>query len=292
MVNLELYRIFVTVAKEGNLTRASKILNISQPAVTKHIKNLENELQITLFKRNKYGMKLTDKGQLLFDEVKEAINVLTNAEKKFEENRDINLGAHITMLSRMFSTCIGDYYKIHEKSKVNVINENVDIMISKLENQELDIVLSKKVDEQLYNKKKIKFISLGFLNDIFVVNNSSQLLKKVITKEDLKNEIIYTPRKKSITTQNLMKTLGLSYDEEVSYIKNMTYTTMLGIIKVGAGVGIVTKEYVLDELLENKISILKTDFELEKLEFGLYINSDNKFPELTDFINIIKNIKH
>ena len=53
MINLELYRIFVIVAKEMNITRASEKLNISQPAVTKHIKNLENELGTILFKRNK-----------------------------------------------------------------------------------------------------------------------------------------------------------------------------------------------------------------------------------------------
>ena len=53
MVNLELYKIFVIVAKEMNITRASEKLNISQPAVTKHIKNLENELGTILFNRNK-----------------------------------------------------------------------------------------------------------------------------------------------------------------------------------------------------------------------------------------------
>lgn len=53
MANLELYKIFVIVAKEENITKASQKLNISQPAVTKHIKNLENELNTLLFKRNK-----------------------------------------------------------------------------------------------------------------------------------------------------------------------------------------------------------------------------------------------
>ena len=49
MVNLELYRIFKIVAEEENLTKGSEILHISQPAVTKHIKNLENQLSIKLF---------------------------------------------------------------------------------------------------------------------------------------------------------------------------------------------------------------------------------------------------
>ena len=55
MINLELYRIFKIVADEENLTKASEMLHISQPAVTKHIKNLENELKVELFKRSKYG---------------------------------------------------------------------------------------------------------------------------------------------------------------------------------------------------------------------------------------------
>lgn len=53
MVNLELYKIFVIVAEEKNITKASQKLNISQPAVTKHIKNLESELNTILFERKK-----------------------------------------------------------------------------------------------------------------------------------------------------------------------------------------------------------------------------------------------
>ena len=53
MPNLELYKIFIEVAKQKNITKASQNLHISQPAVTRHIKNLENELNIILFNRTK-----------------------------------------------------------------------------------------------------------------------------------------------------------------------------------------------------------------------------------------------
>ena len=66
MINLELYRIFKIVADEENLTKASEMLHISQPAVTKHIKNLENELKVELFKRSKYGMILNKNGKKLY----------------------------------------------------------------------------------------------------------------------------------------------------------------------------------------------------------------------------------
>ena len=65
MVNLELYRIFVIVANEGNISKASEILHISQPAISKQIHNLENELNITLFERSNTGVKLTIDGNVV-----------------------------------------------------------------------------------------------------------------------------------------------------------------------------------------------------------------------------------
>ena len=77
MINLELYRIFKIVADEENLTKASEMLHISQPAVTKHIKNLENELKVELFKRSKYGMILNDNGKKLYLQIKDSIEILS-----------------------------------------------------------------------------------------------------------------------------------------------------------------------------------------------------------------------
>ena len=83
-----------------------------------------------------------------------------------------------------------------------------------------------------------------------------------------------------------MKELKLTADTE--NIKNITYTTMLGILKTEDSIGIITKEYIKDELEENKLAILKTDFEFEPMEFGIYINTENKFKELKDLIKIMK----
>ena len=58
MINLELYKIFFVVSEEGNITKASEKLSISQPAVTKHIKNLEDQLGNPLFIRTKKGVVL------------------------------------------------------------------------------------------------------------------------------------------------------------------------------------------------------------------------------------------
>ena len=69
MVNLELYKIFALVAREKNITKASEILHISQPAVTNHIKNLESDLNIKLFNRTNHGIELTEEGQKIYNEI-------------------------------------------------------------------------------------------------------------------------------------------------------------------------------------------------------------------------------
>ena len=91
MVNLELYKIFVTVARAKNITKASEIMHISQPAISKHIQNLENELNFTLFKRNRYGLELTEIGEKLFIEINNAVDTLVLAEDKIKGIRNINI---------------------------------------------------------------------------------------------------------------------------------------------------------------------------------------------------------
>jgi DNA-binding transcriptional LysR family regulator len=83
---MELYqlRTFVAVAKEGNLSRAAKLLATSQPALSAQIKTLEDELGIALFERSAKGMILTGEGQHLLEE---AQRTLSSAGDLLEEAR-------------------------------------------------------------------------------------------------------------------------------------------------------------------------------------------------------------
>ena len=75
--NLELYKVFYYVAKNGNITQAANELMVSQPAVSKSIKTLERDLDTVLFNRNKDGVSLNNAGELLYNKIKKAME-LTN----------------------------------------------------------------------------------------------------------------------------------------------------------------------------------------------------------------------
>ena len=65
--NLNLYHIFYTVAKNKNISLAAKELYISQPAISKAISKLENNLETTLFIRSSRGVTLTEEGRILYE---------------------------------------------------------------------------------------------------------------------------------------------------------------------------------------------------------------------------------
>lgn len=83
-VNFELYKVFYFVVKYKNITKTSEHLKVSQPAITKHIKNLENILGMKLIIKTSQGVALTEKGFELYKNVKQPIERLLEIEKKYK----------------------------------------------------------------------------------------------------------------------------------------------------------------------------------------------------------------
>src|SRR5207237_3000722 len=74
---MDIYQLktFVAVAREGSITRASEVLHLSQPAVSAHIKAIEDALGLALFERTPRGMSLTHDGQRLLAKAEQALAV-------------------------------------------------------------------------------------------------------------------------------------------------------------------------------------------------------------------------
>lgn len=286
MINFELYKIFTCVAKEENITRASEQLNLTQPAVTKHIKKLENLLEIKLFIRSNHGIKLTKQGKELYEKTKEAVETLAKADEIYTHNRDINLGIHSTILNKIFGDCMTNYYKENTKSGINTFNLENEEMISKLKNGEIDIIFSKKM-QKVKELGNIIFIKIGTWQDILIVNKNNKLANKKITIEKLKKQNLYMPKRTSETTYNFLKSTNCQYEDFLN-INHLTYKTILEIIRETDNIGLVTKEFLKEELQDSNIKILETEFEIQPIEFGIYINKNNKFKELKNFIKVIK----
>lgn len=287
MINLELYKIFKIVAEEENITKASERLNISQPAVTKHIRNLEALLNEKLFDRYNKGLRLTKVGKKIYNEIKEPLVVLEKIESKYGNQKNINLGTHVTVFNKILGKNLAQYCKKYSNVKVNIDRSDLPDLLLKLENQKIDIIVSKK--DENYTNDNIEFIKLTDLHDILIVNSEYNKFKKTITLEDLKDKIIYMPRKSSITTINFFESIKDLTNNSINY-NNINYRTMLEMLKYDNNIGLVTKEAVLDEIERKEFDELNTEFKIKPVEYGIYVNNKNRFKELNNLIKELENI--
>ena len=92
-VTLDLYRVFVQVAREGSFSAAARSLYLSQPAVSQAILHLERQLKATLFLRSVRGVTLTPEGALLFEHASAALDTLEAGQRKLETLHRLEAGA-------------------------------------------------------------------------------------------------------------------------------------------------------------------------------------------------------
>ncbi len=282
MVNLELYKIFVVVANELNVTKASEKLNISQPAVTKHIKKLENIIGITLFKRSNKGLMLTEVGLELYESLKNPINEIIKVDNNFSKDKNVNIGSHNHLLNIIFGECINKFYLEYPNINLNLKCLETNEMLKMLENRELDIVFCKKIND--VKLRGIEYLHIGFLNDIFIANKDSNFANKIVSKKELENTTIYVPRKYAQTVIRLVNLL----DNKNLDLRNSSYNTILELASKSNSIGLITREYIDSTKLEKyNLTELKTELNLEPVEFGMYFKTDRK-KEVNFLIKIIK----
>lgn len=81
---------FLTVAEMLNFAKAAQFLNITQPAVTKQIKSLEDELGVRLFKRSTRNVELTNEGKLLINDAHIIINTSRRAKSRYTSGAELS----------------------------------------------------------------------------------------------------------------------------------------------------------------------------------------------------------
>lgn len=282
MIDFELYRIFVAVCEKENITKASEKLNISQPAITKQIKNLENQLSVKLFERKSKGVTLTLEGKDLYEKLKSPIEELNRIDRQVCKEKFINIGTHNHMGSCIFGNVINEYYLKYPNVNLNLICEETSEMMRKLKNKELDIVFSKKDNTDVCDG--IKYIKLGYLHDVIIASNESIFAVQKLTLENIEDQIIYVPRNYA---QSVYRIKELTAGKKLK-LKNSSYKTILELASSGKALGLITREYI-DENDYKKFNLVevKTTLSLGKVEFGIYINC-TKFKELNNLVKLIK----
>ncbi len=256
MVNLELYRVFYTVAKCGSLTKAAEELYISQPAVSQAIKQLENQLGGQLFTRTHKGMQLSETGgKQIFSIVERALRLFDEAESKYAELKDTATGIVRICASDTVSTHFLLPYikKYHEKyPDVNLILQNCTSSetIELLKNNKGDVgFVNLPIDDSDINLSS----TVMQLHDTFVASDRFNELTK--EKVDLKKLQEYPLLMLELNTATRQAIVSFAHSQGIHLhpeIELASLELMKELAKNGIGIACIPREFVKHELEEEK----------------------------------------
>ena len=166
MANINLFEVFIAVADRGNITKASQHLFISQPAVTKSIKQLESELGGKLFIRKNKGVELTVEGKYVYNKVKPLIKELENVYQYFSQVKKLEagvlrIGTATSNVTILLSTSLNEFIVKYPFVEIKIKRAKESTLIGDLVGGELDLIV---IDSKLKkpNLEEVKKFSVNY----------------------------------------------------------------------------------------------------------------------------------
>lgn len=279
-VNLNNLKIFKTVAESSSLVDASIVLHITQPAISKALKNLENELNIKLFNHIKGRLILNSNGKSLLETLNTTAPIV---ERKIEElknkndlcNGEIIIGVQEHILKYFLFEKIKKFHYKYPNVRFKFIDSATSDLINKLERKEIDFIIDCSPINNNY--EDIESIIVDYL-DMCLISHKD---KKIITDiNQLKNEWFILPLQRSSIRKNfniLLSAYGIVPNVLLEFDTN---DMIIYSVTQKLGIGYVIKNSVLE--YNDLINIIDLGIDAPKLEINyLYLKKEkNKLIDL------------
>lgn len=204
--------VFMEVAAHGSFSKAAKILFISQPAISKHIKALEDHYQQTFFERKGNNISLTNAGSLLFQHLKTGRKIQEQLEfemstlaNPFKARGELKLGASTTVALYLLPKMLSGFHQQYPDVKISLLNRNTDTIVKALLDEDIDIGI-------VEGKRKLSsIIYQPFIKDevVAVCSAKSRIAKKrTLSREEFMNTPVALREQGSGTLDALKDTLA------------------------------------------------------------------------------------
>ncbi len=258
MVNLELYRVFYTVAKCGSLTKAAQELYISQPAVSQAIRQLENQLGATLFNRVHKGMELTKQGgELVFEDVSRALQLLDGVESRLSELKKsakgtLRIGASETIFQYILADKLVKYHALYPDVKFELLSDVSPITIEQLKTDRCDVgFLNFPIPE---DEGIVVRQTITLLNDVFIGGRGFERFKgRQVPLWELQSEPLLLMEPHTVArsaVDHFCTSLGIRFRP---IIEVDSWGFMKKLVAEGMGIGCIPREYMQPEAGDGSI---------------------------------------
>ena len=260
------HEIFIEVATNLSFSRASEVLFISQPAISKHIKALEIFYKTTLFERKGNAIQLSQGGTLLLKRLKEAKKIQNELEFEMSILKDrlkakgqLKLGASTTVALYIIPKILSAFHQKYPEVKISLLNRNTDTIVKALTDQDIDIGI-------VEGKKKNSSIQyLPFATDevIAVCSAKSPIAKKrSLTIQEIKNYPVVLREQGSGTLTALKYNLeknGVKLSELNVNVRLAGTEALKNFLREDNCLGFLPKGSVLKELKDGDLVTVKIE---------------------------------
>lgn len=281
--------VFHSVAKNLSFTKASNELFITQPAITKHIKELESEFQVKLFNRSGNKISLTQAGQLLLSYTEELLSLHNEIKFKLSQlsgnnKGKLRLGASTTIAQYVIPPALAKFHENFPDISLSLINGNTEFIENQLLKSEIDFGIV----EGKPSNSDIKYSP--FLKDELLVFTSAQnhSIPQTITSEKLITLPLILRERGSGTLEIIEE----NFKKHKINPKQLNVLMFLGsteaiklFVKSGNGVGIVSRFAIEQELASGIFKIINTPIKFHRQFY--FVSS--KGPEPSGLIKLFLN---
>ena len=280
--NFEYYKIFYYVAKYENLTKAATALKTSQPAVTRTIHKLENELGCRLFTRSKTGMKLTPEGRTFYGYVAAGCAQFFKGENDLSnlislENGTIYISATETALHCYLFQAMEEFNSLYPNVRFKILNNSTTESVNAVKEGKVDLAF---VSANLQVAKPLRMKILRKYRDILIAGKRFEELKT--GKEELSLKELVSYPWISLTAETITRRFLNEYFEKngLTFAPDVELATtdmILPAVRHNLGLGFIPAEFADSQLESGQVFEIKVK---EKLpERNIILIYDMEYPQ-------------
>ncbi|NLI90897.1 MAG: LysR family transcriptional regulator [Peptococcaceae bacterium] len=232
-------KIFISVAKFQSISKAAKVMHLSQPAVSTHIKNLEEYYRGQLFERTQQGVSLTKAGQVFFSYAQRLLALQDEMEQQLEktllqENNQIIVGASTTIGNVSLPCSIYLFKEESPEVNIRLVIANAEEILRKVKDKEVDFGVVEIYPELPgFTMHPIAYDEL-----VLIVPPSHPTLTNTISLKEFLNQPLIMRESGSGTRKVLAENLQ-AHGHSINHLNIITEMTTIDAIKsaVQAGMG-------------------------------------------------------
>ena len=295
--NFNLYHIFYTVARCKNISGAARELYISQPAISKAISKLEQNLNTTLFLRSSRGVKLTETGEILFKQVESAFTAISQGEEQLARMQKLgishlSIGVSNTLCKYVLLPILRDFVHENPHIQISISCQSSNETIEALENGTIDIGLIGASEDM----EKIEFLPVTEIQDIFVTTRTylDNLKERIPASSHLSSRTVFAEstlmllNKENMTRQYVDQYLSKENLSASQMIEVTSMDLLIEFAKIDLGIACVIKDFVKDDLASGRLVQLKMPVSIPKRQVGFaYIRTGSLSPSVQKFLDFL-----